>query len=60
MSRTKKEIEREKEILGYTPHGYGCRYPNEPCNCEVNNKSQVRTTHEGGCNYPHDPCCCGL
>lgn len=60
MARTEKQIRKEEKQRGGASHRSGCGYPSEPCNCEVDNKSERRTTHESYCTYPSDPCSCGL
>ena len=60
MSRTKKQLDRERKNYFSLPHSRGCGYPSEPCNCEIENKNLIRTTHKNYCNYPNDPCDCGL
>ena len=60
MSRTEKQIRKEKKSRGGASHKGYCGYPSEPCSCEVYNKHERRTTHKNYCTYPSDPCDCGL
>jgi hypothetical protein len=60
MRRTEKQMKQEEKRSFGASHAYNCNYPREPCNCEVNNKSERRTSHSYTCTYPSDPCSCGL